>query len=576
MDLSTFAFTCCKAYVRDQKGHIDDEIIARVLGWIRARDINRLCNASDYIEGAYQCLHLCRFTRQVQAFFKKNPAFSNPQICYKAAEHAFERAELLCRITNKRLDHYYFHQDRIDPEVRAVLVRAEHILSGMLGDVTAFIEDIPRLGRVTSGASATRGRRTSLPHLKVRTRGLPATKSAIPWLRHVAAVYGYDRMTFRETDSNRVTTVRKNWKTDRTIACEPEGNLFLQLAFDGFIKDRMRKHWHLDLSDQSKNQDLAREGSIDNSLATIDLSMASDTVSLNAVAWLLPPRWYDLLRAMRSPYGDGFGKRYRYAKLSSMGNGATFALETMVFAALSKATTAKVTRCYGDDIIISKAQGPLLVKVLRFLGFRVNTDKSYLDGPFRESCGADWFLGSNVTPFYLRAASSTKTELCHIVNGLAPLTHPGGDLANMLCDLVAAQKLPLVPWNWSSISGVWVYPSTAYSLKLIRTKNGLSKVLAFTSKTGQKKIADSRTLFLWHLSANRREERGYAVYQRHFIGLYTHTDPWTTPVSSIISSSVPTFTHKFVRKWVCWHPPAMVTPGHLYWWTDQLVRSNTG
>jgi hypothetical protein len=95
--------------------------------------------------------------------------------------------------------------------------------------------------------------------------------------------------------------VPKNWKTFRTIACEPDGALPFQLAFDTFAKRRLRARG-INLSDQSRNQLLAKEGSINGSLATIDLSSASDTVAFNTVALLFPTEWFDVLNAFRSTH----------------------------------------------------------------------------------------------------------------------------------------------------------------------------------------------------------------------------------------------------------------------------------
>lgn len=57
---------------------------------------------------------------------------------------------------------------------------------------------------------------------------------------------------------------------------------------------------------------------------------------------------------------------------------------------------------YGDDIIIDVAGYDLLAEVLQYCGFTVNPRKSYVTGPFRESCGQDFFLGDRVRPFYLK------------------------------------------------------------------------------------------------------------------------------------------------------------------------------
>lgn len=576
MDYHNLAFELCRRYVLDQKGLVSDEVADLVLGWIRSRDLSRLCSAPDLLPSAFARRDLCRFARQVAAFFKKNDAFSDRDVCVKAARHSFERAERICRITNKRLDYYYLHQDRLNPVLLADINRAQRIIADTLGDQGEFLEELPRLIRVTSGATATRSRRDSLPFRKVRFRKLPATPRAMPYLTALATYYGYPKPSFMVTYENRVETVPKNWKTDRTIACEPEGNLSLQLAVDKFVKSKLKRKLKIDLSDQSENQRLAHDGSISGKYATIDLSMASDTVSLNCVAWLFPHKWYTTLCDFRSPKGRGFGQHYEYAKLSSMGNGATFAVESLIFAALAKAVRPETYRVYGDDIIIDTDKVDRLLALLKFFGFAVNTDKSYVTGPFRESCGSDWYDGVDVTPFYIRTARSMKVDLCHLVNGLAPLTHPGGQLEALLLTIVKSENLPLVPWNWSSISGVWIYPNTAYSLRLIRNKGWVPLVRVYTPLTRKLRVHDSRTLFLWHLHASRRDHGGPVYKQRHLSNLYAHhIDYEDASPSSIISSSVPIFTHKYKRKWVRWEIPAMVTPVHLYGWTDSLVRSNT-
>jgi hypothetical protein len=511
---------------------------------------------------------LCRFSRQVAAFFKKNKAFAERDVCYEAAHQSFTKAEVLCRITNKRLDYFYTHQERMDAQLRKWISSAEDSVKTVLGDIGVFYQDLPGLVRVTSGATATRSRRKSLPYLKVRMRRLPATRTAIPYLRALSRFYGFKRVSFDVVIHNRVETVPKNWKTDRTIACEPEGNLFLQLAFDGFAKDRLRK-FGIDLSDQSENQYLARKGAESGDFATIDLSMASDTVSRNAVAWLFPSDWNSFLNDVRSPFGHGFGREWEYAKLSSMGNGATFAVETLIFAALSRAVGSRDHRVYGDDIVIRKEFVADLLRLLKFFGFRVNESKSFFTGPFRESCGADWFNSSNVTPFYLRPESETKVELCHIVNSCVPLTFPGGRLAEYLTNLVRSAKLPYIPWNGSSISGVWVSPHHAYDLKLIVSRHQVSYVRAFTPRTRKLRVWDSRSLFLWHLDAFRRAA-GHKLYEE-FNPYFSRFLPGLERVDemqTIIRSEVPIFSHKYVRKWVCWLPPAVATPLHLYWWGD--------
>lgn len=507
MNFQAVTYDMCRHYVRDQEGLIDAKHLDKVLGWIRSRDLTRLSACGDYIPDALSDRDLCRFTRQVSAFFKKNAAFANDDECLAAAQSSFERAEKLCRITNRRLDYFYEHEDRLPVELRKDVGRARDIIRDTLGDISGFYEQLPHEVKITAGATSTRSRRESLPHLKARVKDVPILSSAINL--HVALMtsFGFRRYSYKLVDENRIEAVPKNWKTHRTIACEPEGAMPFQLALDGFIKRRLLRIG-VNLWDQSLNQESARKASITDETVTIDLSMASDTLAYNTVAWLLPWKWFEFACRVRTPFGRGFGRRYEYAKFSSMGNGATFTLESLIFAALCKSVGAESYNVYGDDLIVPRDVYPRLLTLLRFFGFQVNMEKSYTHGPFRESCGTDWFLGTNVTPFYVRWESSTRVEVIHTVNGLASISSPFGHLANYLRDIVVQEKLPLVPFGESSISGVWIHPSDAYALKLIRTnknrRRGIVEYKAYVPHTTKYLVTDSRTYYLWHFDAQRR------------------------------------------------------------------------
>lgn len=212
----------------------------------------------------------------------------------------------------------------------------------------------------------------------------------------------------KEVRANKVVTVPKNAKTDRVIAIEPCMNIFIQKGLGGVIRRRLRKVG-VDLNDQTWNQLLAKQGSIDNSLVTIDLSSASDTVSKEIVRALLPPDWVTALEMTRSPAGVlPSGEIITYQKFSSMGNGYTFELESLIFWALCSAVrTLTLERdrrmaIYGDDIIVPRSISPLVCDILEFAGFTVNAKKTHVDGPFRESCGKHYFLGTDVTPIYIK------------------------------------------------------------------------------------------------------------------------------------------------------------------------------
>lgn len=207
----------------------------------------------------------------------------------------------------------------------------------------------------------------------------------------------------RMVSANSVSFVPKTAKTERSIAVEPLLNSFVQKGIDSEMR-RLLRRFGYNLEDQGKNSELARIGSIDGSLFTLDLSSASDTVSTALCRAVLPPEWYDLLSRTRSPMYTLDGKAEPYQKIASMGNGFCFPLETLVFAAACKAVLPDSDRrhsVYGDDIIGPTECYSDLVRLLRYCGFTPNETKSFASGEFRESCGADWFRGQDVRPVYL-------------------------------------------------------------------------------------------------------------------------------------------------------------------------------
>jgi len=573
MNLIDLTFDVSRNYIRDQKGLVDDELFKLALGGVRSKNVVLLSTLSEVYPHAYQSEENCRFCRQVSAFFSKNAAFADPLITYLSAQSSFDGAERKCKRTNKRLNHFESRfPERKPKDLDRVVLRTKRIIADLLGDVGDFYSEIPNLVAVTSGATASYGRRNALPFMKMKIRNVAASTACQPLYRTLANHFGFAKVSFKDCNANRIETVPKNWKTDRTIACEPEGNIPFQLAFDSYVKSRLRKHG-IDLSDQSKNQDLARIGSMDSSLATLDLKQASDTIALNAVHALLPHSWMQYLLAIRSHKGIGFQQEYSYEKFSSMGNGCTFALETLIFWAIAKAVSKHkdVISVYGDDVIIATENVEMFKTAIAYLGFDINVNKSFSTGPFRESCGLDVYKGVNVTPFYLRFKSFGKPELCHLVNGLASICFPEGKLEALLIDIVSTEKLPLVPFSENSMIGIWIDIYTARKTKTIITKHSVDHVKCFISKDKTRSQYNLQAYYLWHFRVRNRtlaplydhSEKLLDVYSRRLSG---------KPNTIIVTSKVPTLYSKYKRTWVTWHPPSEVTPAHLFRWSDQLVR----
>lgn len=229
---------------------------------------------------------------------------------------------------------------------------------------------------------------------------------------------------FTVVDHNRIAFVPKNAETKRTIAIEPLMNLYLQLGVDGFIRSRL-KRFGVDLDDQTKNQHLAREGSLRPSgrFSTIDLSAASDSISLKLCELLLPPNWYTYLTELRCRKGlltqGDQTHTVIYEKISSMGNGYTFALESAIFTAIVFAVFKAEGRAfdheefavYGDDIIVPSELYYKTIEALRLCGFSANLDKTFAFGLTKESCGSDWHNGTPLRPIFLKDQPTNVLDL---------------------------------------------------------------------------------------------------------------------------------------------------------------------
>lgn len=206
---------------------------------------------------------------------------------------------------------------------------------------------------------------------------------------------------------NRFTTVPKDSTKDRGICIEPSINLFYQKAIGAVMRQKLR-NVGIDLGlGQDRNGKLAGIGSKTGAFATIDLSSASDTVSYALVRHLLPKSWFRILCSTRSPTTEIEGEVVLLEKFSSMGNGFTFELETLIFTAIaaevmdSSGVVPQIGHnvlCYGDDIIVPSSVSSTVLSALSFCGFKPNPKKTFHTTYFRESCGHDWFKGFRVIP----------------------------------------------------------------------------------------------------------------------------------------------------------------------------------
>lgn len=206
-------------------------------------------------------------------------------------------------------------------------------------------------------------------------------------------------------DMSRICFVPKNSETLRTTEPQATGLIFYQLAIDKQIRSKLLRIG-VDLRTQEKNRELARRATKDG-LVTIDLSGASDCISL-ALLKLFPPKWRRFVQLLRHSRG-GIERIKRYVpfeKVSAMGNGFTFSLETVIFCSVIAAIVEEhgetfgdnlhSIAVYGDDIIVHEKFAHDVIALLYHIGFSVNKKKTFMFGPIRESCGHDFYEGFRI------------------------------------------------------------------------------------------------------------------------------------------------------------------------------------
>ncbi len=338
----------------------------------------------------------------------------------QVAISAFVKSEASCGDANKRLAEGW---SRPWPEsTRRALKQARRSICTLLDGLT--IDDVFTAVDWGPGASSSFRRSRASKPIKWDA-ATHCTPDCEPY------VYAYKMWASRDlgkqskyTNGNKVTTVAKNAKTDRVIAIEPDWNMFFQKGVGKVIRQRLRKvgllredEW---VNSQSRNRALARFGSETDTFGTIDLRGASDSLCLALCELLLPDWFYRVCFDLRSHVGSlPSGETVIYEKISSMGNGYTFELETLIFWALSTAIDGVGAVVYGDDIIVANREiGLRLIGLLEFVGFEVNPKKTFLSGPFRESCGGHYFNGIDVTPPYVRKPLASLPAMISFGNAL--------------------------------------------------------------------------------------------------------------------------------------------------------------
>ena len=244
-----------------------------------------------------------------------------------------------------------------------------------------------------------------------------------PNARFIGDAFEDDGADIREPGDEipcRVISVPKTQKTPRIIAIEPSSVQYVQQGILEVLMNKIHSSFlngFIGTSSQEPNQLLAQEGSLTGTLATLDLSEASDRVSSQLVESMLDrhPVTRKAVFACRSQRASVPGHGViSLSKFASMGSALCFPFEAMVFLtiiflAIEQEQGHRFTkkseildflgrvRVYGDDLIVPVEYVHTVVDRLEHYGAKVGRSKSFWNGSFRESCGKEYYDGQDVS-----------------------------------------------------------------------------------------------------------------------------------------------------------------------------------
>lgn len=291
----------------------------------------------------------------------------------------------------------------------------------------------------------------------------------------------------RSCQTARLSCVPKDMLKLRTITVEPAEATFLQQLTRSRLIDAAARVLPYATAIPAQvfgggpevQRRRALKGSLDGSLATIDLSDASDSISIYDVADVFPCNVVAELERARSTYVEYRPDprkgtvRVRSHMYAGMGNATTFIVETLYFWALFTTICRRLrffttVSVFGDDIVVptGAARHPLFREYAEQAHVSLNMAKcGTSDGPgFREACGLAAFNGCELPLLRINGYRLDNpvelVSLCSLVNccldpdsRYAPFVRKVGERVGV--DLVETLGCPVTPYRLSQ-EGVYI------------------------------------------------------------------------------------------------------------------------
>jgi hypothetical protein len=344
---------------------------------------------------------------------------------------------------------------------------------------------------------------------------------------------------------SRLIAVPKTAKTPRLIASEPTCNMYAQQLIWKFLEEYISYSplsRIIDFRGQEESQRLVQSSSRTRNLATVDLSSASDRLTCYVVERMFRkhPSLLHALWASRTTHvlvdiGSRQGDLLPKKKFASQGSAVTFPVQTLFFALCVLAVMPgrglenkikRYGRCiqiFGDDMIVPVERYAALKDLLTTLDLKVNDDKSFYRGAFRESCGADCYDGYDVTPVKPMSLSADGPELRASLIDFSNNLHNKGywnaaKAATSTLRRVVSQ-LPIVGRS-SGIAGLSSFCGTDTSHLRRRWNDGLQRyeVRMRTFRVRVRRKHTSGYLAIWRFfSESPRARKAFMPYENGYV-----------------------------------------------------------
>lgn len=297
-----------------------------------------------------------------------------------------------------------------------------------------------------------------------------------------------------EESITKVVLVPKDSRGPRIISMEPLEIQYLQQGvwreMQKCIERSPLTMGRVNFRSQEINRDLAMQASIDHSYATLDMKEASDRVSFGLVQRLFGGS-KEALQALSATRSDGAmlpdGSVVKFHKFAPMGSATCFPVESLVHYALAvaiinhrhkipigkivgrrKSNRRSLVYVFGDDLVIDTRYCASVVEDFPKFGLKLNLDKSFIQGDFRESCGINAYKGVDVSITRWRTPWPSRRLTAEEVSSFCALAslfyqrgyvHVSNTIWKRVEDLLG-QKLPTVPIR-SRLVHRWHEPSQA-------------------------------------------------------------------------------------------------------------------